>query len=161
MFNHQCLCLFLHIYIYIYIYILYNLYWVLLFISFKLKNYCWFVVCSFHLKIWSFGYLQGNRSQGDRSGERTGLVTKSSSEMRIFGNKNFSHSFQRYPCQRNYMNAASTSVCKAAILHLVKVFVGTDIYIYIYIIFRKWRLTSNVVSAFNWSGVHIYIYIYI
>ena len=23
---------------------------------------------------------------------------------------------------------------------------------------RKWRLTSNVVSAFNWSGVYIYIY---
>ena len=25
----------------------------------------------------------------------------------------------------------------------------------------KWRLTSNVVSALNWSGVYIYIYIYI
>ena len=26
---------------------------------------------------------------------------------------------------------------------------------------RKWRLTSNVVFAFNWSCVYIYIYIYI
>ena len=24
---------------------------------------------------------------------------------------------------------------------------------------RKWRLMSNIVSAFNWSGVYIYIYI--
>ena len=26
---------------------------------------------------------------------------------------------------------------------------------------KKWRLTFNVVSALNWSGVHTYIYIYI
>ena len=26
---------------------------------------------------------------------------------------------------------------------------------------QRWRLTSNVVSALNWSGVYIYIYIYI